>query len=70
MSDHENTAARASDPAADVLSLCCGGKKCPVFTKENGGVTVTDSAAMGDRRIELTAEDATKLRAWLQERGF
>lgn len=58
------------DPAEDALSLCCNGKKCPVFTKENGGVVLTDAEKLGDGSIEFTAEDAKKLRQWLEARGF
>lgn len=66
MPDPENP----RDNAVDSLSLCCNGKKCPVFTRENGGVVLTDEERLGDARVEFTAEDAKKLRLWLESRGF
>jgi len=47
--------------AGDVLDLCCGGKKCPVFTMKDGGVSIAD----GETHLELTPEDVVKLREWL-----
>lgn len=62
--------AKTEDTARDELSFCCGGKKCPVFTVENDGVRINDAELLGDNSIELTAEQATSLRAWLESRGF
>lgn len=56
--------------AGDVLSLCCGGKKCPVFTVKNDGVSIADAQLLGEGTIELTQKQATALRAWLEQCGF
>jgi hypothetical protein len=62
--------AKTEDARGDVLSFCCGGKKCPVFTVENDGVVLRDAELLGDNSIKLTAEQATTLRAWLENKGF
>jgi hypothetical protein len=56
--------------AGNVLSLCCGGKKCPVFTLKSGGVRITDAEILKENSIELTEKQATALRAWLEQCGF
>lgn len=61
---------RTEERSDGALSFCCGGKKCPVFIVENDGVRITDAELLGDNSIELTAEQATSLRAWLESRGF
>jgi hypothetical protein len=53
-----------------VLDLCCNGKKCPVFTLKNDVVRITDAEILGEKSIELTAEQLTKLRAKLESWGF
>lgn len=70
MESAKTTAAPAEDTASPVLSLCCGGRKCPVFTKESDGVRLTDAEKLGEDSIPLTAADATALREWLQKHGF
>lgn len=58
---------KPESPAGDVLDLCCGGKKCPVFTMENGGVSIQDAEKLGADSIQLTVEDVAKLREWLNK---
>lgn len=58
------------DPAVHALSMCCGKQKCPVFTVKNDGVSITDAALLGENSIDLTPEQATTLRAWLESQGF
>ncbi len=48
----------------DSLTMCCGGKKCPVITQKADGFVLTDEG----QRIPLSDEQVALLVPWLEKR--
>ena len=53
---------------SDVLDLCCGGKKCPVFRDDGDSVVIADTDQV-EGEIRLAKTDLPRVLAWLSKRS-